>query len=70
MMRRDEEEFYRALRATGRGVFADVVADNIDVPWDRACCLLARWVELGWWMPGVSLRAGWFTDSAPVELMP
>jgi len=64
----DEIEYYAAIRAKGRGVFADVVADRLGIEWNRAEYLLEKWTRAGWWEWGVSLRSGWLTDEAPQEL--
>ena len=70
MRHADEIEFYAAIRAKGRGVFADVVAERIGLCWGRAEDLLDEWCRLGWWEFGVSLRSGWLTDEAPEALNP
>lgn len=70
MRKPDEIEYYAAIRAKGRGVFADVVAENIGMEWGRAEYLLEKWADNGWWDYGVTLRSGWLTDEAPQELTP
>lgn len=65
MRQPDEIEFYAAIRAKGRGVFADVVAEQIGMGWGRAERILEDWEKRGWWACGITLRAGWLTDSAP-----
>lgn len=70
MKHADEIQFYAAIRAKGRGVFADVAAENIGMDWGRAEDLLEKWCRLGWWEFGVSMRSGWLTDEAPLELTP
>lgn len=65
MIEQDEHEFYAAIQAKGRGVFADVVAANLGMDEGRAEDLLMKWVRAGWWEYGVSLRSGWLTDEAP-----
>lgn len=69
MRHADEIEYYAAIRAKGRGVFADVVAERIGLNENRAYYLLEKWCRLGWWEFGVSLRSGWLTDDAPQELV-
>lgn len=70
MRARDEVEYYAAIRSKGYGVFADAVAERLDIDWARAEYLLEKWTKLGWWDWGVSLRSGWLTDAAPQELAP
>lgn len=70
MRKPDEIEYYAAIRAKGRGVFADVVAERIGMDWGRAQDLLEKWADNGWWEYGVSVRSGWLTDEAPLELTP
>lgn len=70
MKHADEIEYYAAIRAKGRGVFADVVAERIGIEWNRAEDLLEKWYRAGWWEFGVSMRSGWLTDEAPQELTP
>lgn len=70
MRKPDEIQFYAAIRAKGRGIFADTVAERLGIEWDRAAYLLEKWCRLGWWDWGVSLRSGWLTDAAPQELVP
>lgn len=70
MRHADEIQYYAAIRAKGRGVFADVVARNIDMDENRAYYLLEKWYRAGWWDFGVSMRSGWLTDEAPLELAP
>lgn len=70
MKHADEIQYYAAIRAKGRGVFADVVAERIGLNENRAYYLLEKWCRAGWWEFGVSMRSGWLTDEAPLELMP
>lgn len=65
MIKADERDFYAAIQAKGRGVFADVVAANIGMEWGRAQDILEEWTDRGWWDWGVSLRSGWLTETAP-----
>lgn len=68
MMARDEVEYFAAIRAKGRGIFADLVAERIGLDAGRAEDLIMKWTRLGWWAYGVSLRSGWLTDEAPEAL--
>ncbi len=70
MRKRDEVEYYKAIQAKGWGVFADAVAERLEIDWDRAQFLLSKWAQLGWWAHDVSLRSGHLTDLAPLELLP
>lgn len=70
MRKPDEIAYYAAIRAKGRGIFADTVAERLEIEWSRAAYLLAKWEGAGWWDWGVSLRSGWLTDAAPQELAP
>lgn len=51
------------------GLFAiSEEAERIGIHPKRALRIVEKWVGLGWWEFGVSLRGGWFTKSAPEEL--
>lgn len=68
MIKADEHEYYAAIQAKGRGVFADVVAERLGMEWGRAESILEKWTRRGWWEWGVSIRSGWLTDTAPQYL--
>ncbi len=70
MRKPDEIAFYAAIRAKGRGVFADTVAERLGIDWDRAQDWLLEWSLAGWWLLGVTLRSGRLADDAPGELAP
>lgn len=70
MKKPDEIEYFAAIRAKGRGIFADTVAERLGIEWNRAEYLLYKWVRAGWWEYGISLRSGGLTDEAPLKLSP
>jgi len=72
-MKADEIKLMAALRAYkskfkyGGAPFADVVCAEQGIPFQRGMAILEKWTAKGWWIYGVSLRAGWLSDSAPQE---
>lgn len=71
MRKPDEIAFYAALRR--RGVCPGALAileelGKLGMTEKRACGLLEKWTERGWWEYGVTFDGGWFTATAPEEL--
>jgi len=78
MRKADEITLYAALRDLHGGPFnakrcpefADAVGVFFGIQPKRVYGLLEKWVRLGWWEYGVSVRAGWFTPEAPERIEP
>ena len=76
MRKPDEIALYAELRqlrvpsyVLGREL-PDETAARLGIHPNRAYRLLEKWTDRGWWEYGTSLRCGWFTPDAPLELTP
>ena len=71
MAKPDESAFYAALRRFGSHPNVEgwkVALSETGMNDKRAHYLANKWAGRGWWDSGVTLRSGWFTDSAPQSL--
>lgn len=77
MKKPDELALYTILRTIAPGSWLEgmpgieVVTASLDIlriPEKRGYRLLEKWANNGWWDCGVSIRAGWFTETAPASL--
>ncbi len=42
--------------------FVDAMGHRLGMHTKRTLYILEKWFDKGWWMCGVSLRTGWFTE--------
>lgn len=79
MRKPDEIAFYAELRVVHQGAykngqcwvpFADAIGEQLGMHEKRVYSLLNKWTDRDWWEFGVSMRSGWFTESAPEALTP
>ena len=70
MRRPDELALFAVLRPLAGALPAMVEAERIGIHPLRAQRILEKWDDRGWLDCGVSIRAPWWTESAPPTLAP